>query len=459
MRPPFGAVVSRQGPVADRSGGGVVASTFASAMARRTRDSGSADPSGGVKAPREPLPKGFMVIWSTIVVDMIGFGIAIPVLGPYVEDRFGSTLGQHLGFYVSLLGASFSLAQWVVAPLLGRLSDRIGRKPVIVMSLLGTAVASVITGAANAFWIILLARFFDGASGASMGVAQAAVADMAPPRRRAALMGMVGAAFGIGFTVGPAIGALASRFGGRRAPFYVAGALALINAVAAIIRMPETRGMAHEGEVVAEPTGPSTLARTWRDNGLPKLLAVSLVATFAFSAFEQVFTIFGKRGINGFTQESAGWAFVIVGIVVSIVQGGLVGPALKKVGELSLLRIGLTLTAVGMAVLAATSGWLLLVPSLILLSAGQGFSSPTMTSAVSNRIDPDKRGALMGVEQSWNSLARVLGPLAGGLAFDRIGISAPFVANAVLFSVALVLTLGITRTAGDRVGRGAATVA
>ena len=413
-------------------------------MARR-----SADPASPA---REPLPTGFWIIWFTIVIDMIGFGIAIPVLGPYVEDRFGASLGDHLGLYVSLLGSAFSLAQWIVAPVMGRLSDRYGRKPVIVVSLFGTAIASALTGAANAFWLVLAARLFDGASGASIGVAQAAVADIAPPRRRAALMGMVGAAFGVGFTVGPAIGALASRFGGRRAPFYVAALIAFVNAVVAIVRLPETKGsMVHDE--AAEPAGSPQLARTWRDNGLPRLLIVSLVATFAFSAFEQMFTIFGKRGINGFTQESAGWAFVIVGVVVSVVQGALVGRARIRFGELPLLRYGLMTTAAGMAVLALTTSWLLLVPALVLLSAGQGFASPTMTAAVTNRIAPDRRGALMGVQQSWNSLARVLGPLAGGLAFDHIGISAPFVANAALFGVASLLTLRVVQRSTDRVAR------
>ena len=404
------------------------------------------------KPTREALPTGFWIIWFTIVIDMIGFGIAIPVLGPYVEDQFGASLGRHLGLYVSLLGSAFSLAQWVVAPIMGRLSDRYGRKPVIVFSLLGTAVASALTGAANAFWLVLVARLFDGASGASIGVAQAAVADIAPPRRRAALMGMVGAAFGVGFTVGPAIGALASRFGGRRAPFYVAAVIAFVNAVVAMVRLPETKGtiLPIEAADRHETVG---LAHTWREAGLPRLLMVSLVATFAFSAFEQVFTIFGKRGINGFTQESAGWAFVIVGVVVSVVQGALVGRASRRFGELPLLRYGLMTTAVGMAVLALSTGWLLLVPALVLLAAGQGFSSPTMTAAVSNRIAPERRGALMGVQQSWNSLARVLGPLAGGLAFDQIGISAPFVANAVLFAVASLLTLRVVQRVTDRVGQ------
>ena len=189
---------------------------------------------GAAEKERQPFPKGFWVIWTTVALDLVGFGIVVPILGVYAKN-FGAS-----GFAVGFLFASFSLSQLVFAPLLGRLSDRIGRKPVIVISLIGTAVGSLVTGAAGALWLLFVGRIIDGASGASVAVAQAAVVDLAEPEQRPRLIGMLGAAFGIGFVIGPAIGGLAA-LGGPHVPFFVAAALAGANAIAAIIRLPETR--------------------------------------------------------------------------------------------------------------------------------------------------------------------------------------------------------------------------
>jgi DHA1 family tetracycline resistance protein-like MFS transporter len=184
-------------------------------------------------ATKTPLPRGFWIIWTTVALDLVGFGIVAPILGVYAE-RFGAN-----AFTVGLLFASFSLAQFVCAPLLGRLSDRIGRKPIILMSLFGTAIGSVVTGAAGVLWLLFLGRIIDGASGSSVSVAQAAVADVVPGKDHARAFGLLGAAFGVGFVLGPALGAL-SALRGPHLPFYVAAAVAFINGCIAIVRLPET---------------------------------------------------------------------------------------------------------------------------------------------------------------------------------------------------------------------------
>lgn len=174
-----------------------------------------------------------MTLWTTVAVDLVGFGIVVPILPTYAQ-QFGvspTTIG--------LIFASFSVAQLVFAPIWGRLSDRIGRKPILVISLFGTAVGSVLTGVAGAVPLLFLGRLIDGASGASVSVAQASAADLAPPHQRAKLMGLLGAAFGVGFVAGPAIGALGSLIG-PRVPFYLAAAIAFVNALVAIKRLPET---------------------------------------------------------------------------------------------------------------------------------------------------------------------------------------------------------------------------
>src|SRR6476469_3814777 len=182
---------------------------------------------------RTPLPAGFGVIWTTVALDLIGFGILFPVLARYARDAGASA------FIAGLVVASFSLAQLVFSPITGRLSDRIGRKPVIIMSLCGTAIGSLLTGLAGSLWLLFLGRIIDGASGASVSVAQAAVTDVAPPEERARLLGLLGAAFGAGFALGPAIGGLAALVS-HRLPFFIAAAIAGVNALVALKRLPET---------------------------------------------------------------------------------------------------------------------------------------------------------------------------------------------------------------------------
>jgi MFS transporter, DHA1 family, tetracycline resistance protein len=380
-----------------------------------------------------------MTVWTTVVIDLIGFGIAIPVLGPFAQDLGASP------FVVGLIGAAFSLAQFVVAPLLGRLSDRIGRKKVLLLSLVGTCIASIASGLSTLPWMLMASRAFDGASGATLGVAQAAVADITPPHRRAKMLGMLGAAFGIGFTIGPAIAGIATLIGGRRAPFFVAAALAGANAIATFVRFHDApKGTFSDASAFPQSAnstagvGPSErLATTWRDNGLPLVLSISALTVFAFSMFESMFTLYGKKNI-GFTQETAAYAFVIVGIVASIVQGGLIGKVLPKFGETRTLRFGMIAVTVGLVLIGVTRSWLVLVPVLLLLAAGQGFASPTMQATITNRIDDSKRGELLGVVQRWGSLARVVGPPVGGFLFQHVAISSPFFFGAAIYAVCVL---------------------
>ena len=199
---------------------------------------------------RQPLPKGFGTIWTTVAVDLIGFGIVLPILPQYAQ-RFGAT-----ATVTGLLVASYSLAQLVFSPVWGRLSDRIGRKPVLVISLFGTAIGSLFTGIAGAIPLLFLGRIIDGASGGSVSVAQAAVSDVAAPADRARLMGLLGAAFGLGFVAGPAIAAIGALWG-PHVPFFIAAAIAFVNALLAIRRLPETKPAALGERAPAPATSPS----------------------------------------------------------------------------------------------------------------------------------------------------------------------------------------------------------
>ena len=383
------------------------------------------------KRERKPVPKGYWTIWTTVALDLVGFGIIVPILGRYAE-RFGAS-----GLTVGFLFASYSLAQLLFAPLLGRLSDHIGRKPVIVISLIGTAAGSFVTGAAGVLWLLFAGRIIDGASGGSLSVAQAAVADLAPEEDRPGLIGMLGAAFGVGFVLGPAIGGLAA-LGGPHVPFYVAGVLASINAVAAMVRLPETR-VPHDRihrRGLKTPTSPI----------LRHLAVIGFITVLAFTAFEATFSLFGDRRF-GLTEASSAAVFLGVGLVLVAIQGGAYGRLVERFGTQRLFEVGLGLLIAGLAVTAVAKVWPVLILALLLLAIGQGVASPSITSLVTQHAPPERRGEALGFQQSAYAVGRVLGPPAAGAMFDRIGIWSPYLAGSVLCvaAMALAVTWGVDR--------------
>ena len=378
------------------------------------------------------MPAGYWTIWTTVALDLVGFGIVVPILGRYAE-RFGAN-----GLQVGLMFASFSIAQMVFAPILGRISDKVGRKPVIVFSLIGTAIGSFVTGAAGALWVLFLGRILDGASGASVAVAQGAVADIAPPEQRARLMGMMGAAFGVGFVVGPALGGLAA-LGGPHVPFYLAGSIAAVNAVAAMIRLPETKP--DTSHITEKHQRGSALSPA-----LKRFALVGFLSMLGFAGFEATFSIWGQKQF-GFTEGSASIVFVFVGVTLVAVQGGLIGPLTEKLGSRKLLRIGLSLVAVGLLLLGVTTTWPLLFVALFLLSIGQGVSGPSGGALVAELAPVERRGEAIGYQQSTAAFGRVAGPVMAGALFDHVGISAPFLVSGVLILCAVGSVWSITRAA------------
>jgi len=378
------------------------------------------------KAAKVPLPQGFGTIWLTVALDLVGFGIVVPILGRYAE-RFGAS-----GLEVGLLFASFSLAQLVFAPLLGRLSDRIGRKPVIMISLLGTAVGSFVTGAAGALWVLFLGRILDGASGASVAVAQGAVTDLAPPSERPRLLGLLGAAFGVGFVVGPALGGLAS-LGGEHIPFFVAGTVALINAIVAWRRLPETRPAdVRQAARDAAKSDTKAKVRLWG------LAVAGFSAIVAFSGFEATFSLLAGDRFR-LTEGGIAAIFVGVGVVLVAVQGGLIRPINAKLGTQRSLQVGLVLNSAGLIVLSAAENWTLLIVALALLTVGQGLVTPNLSSLVSGRVPDHRRGEALGFQQGVNAFGRVAGPAIAGVLYDHVSIGSPYLVGGALCGVALAV--------------------
>ena len=388
---------------------------------------------------RKPFPPGFGTIWTTVALDLVGFGIVLPILPLYAE-RFGATATT-----IGILLSTFSVAQLLLAPVWGRISDRVGRKPVILISLFGTAAGSFLTGAAGSLPILFLGRLVDGASGASVSVAQAAVADVAEPSDRPRLLGLLGAAFGLGFVAGPALGALAA-LGGPHVPFYLAGCLALANAVVAIRRLPETAPLGSES---AAPLGAeSTSNRRQRAEKLTsdvradlwRLALCAFVATAAFAGFEATFALFGQTRFD-LTLSSTGAVFAGIGLFLVLVQAGLVHPVVSRLGAVGTLRGGLMLNIVGLLLLAVAVRWPVLVLALAALIVGQGLITPTLASIVAGRSPTERRGGALGLQQMAGGLGRVIGPVMAGALFQHVGVGAPYVVGAGITAAALALVL------------------
>lgn len=371
---------------------------------------------------RSHLPAGFGTIWTAVAIDLIGFGIVLPIL-PIYAKRFHTS-----SFEAALLVAAFSAASFVCSPLWGRISDRFGRRPVLLISLAGTAIGSLITGLAWSPVLLFVGRIVDGGSGASVSVAQAAAADLTTAEDRARLFGLLGAAFGVGFVAGPAIGALGA-LGGPRLPFFLAAGLAVVNTAVAWRRLPETRPVGGTAHPNAIPSPVARRAVPW--------LAVAFCALTAFSGFEATFALFGQRRL-GLGIASAAAVFTAVGAVIVVVQAGLVVRVVRRLGDSRTLILGLMLDGAGLVLLSFTRTWALAVPSLLALTVGQGLVQTTMASTLAARTDPARRGRTLGAQQSAGSLARIAGPAIAGALLGSRASGAPYRFGAAIMAVAIL---------------------
>ncbi len=375
-----------------------------------------------------------MVLFLTVFIDLLGFGIVIPFLPLYAEQMHVSAAG------IGLILSAYSLAQFLVAPILGRLSDHFGRRPIIMLGLLGSAVSYVIYGFASSFAWLLLSRAAHGACAGTISTAQAYVADTTDERGRAHGMGMIGAAFGLGFVLGPGIGGLLGH-ANMRTPVFFAAALTFANLIFAALRLPESHrpepsarlALAHLFEPFARM--PARLA----DGSLAALFALAFLGTFAMSAFEATFAMMAPA-VYGYGPAGVGGLLAYAGLIQAIVQGYLIGKLAPRVGEMRLIRWGLAIFAIGLAPLASAGSHAALYALLALVAIGYGFASPAIASLISKRAARHLQGEVLGVNQSALSLARIFGPLAGGVVYGAVGPTAAYVGAAVAAALALALT-------------------
>jgi multidrug resistance protein len=376
-----------------------------------------------------------VVIFLTVFIDLLGFGIIIPLL-PFYAESFGAT-----GFTVGLLGTVYSLMQFLVAPLFGRWSDRIGRRPVILFGLLASCVAYLALALANSLTLVFAARVVGGIAGGNIATAQAYIADVTPAEQRARGMGLVGAAFGLGFVIGPAVGGILTRFGPSM-PMWCAAALCLANFTAACWLLPESR----RADVTATPVRRlDLLQRARRHPGLLPLLLVYFLLSTAFSGFEATFALFAERRF-GFTAETIGYLFAFIGVVLVIANGVLVGRTVRRFGERRVIPFAIGLTALGLLLVPAAGSVPLLCGVCGAVAVGMGLNNPSLGSAVSRLSDAAEQGAMLGLAQSLAALGRIAGPAWGGFLFDAAGTTMPYVSAGLIMSLAWTLAMiGVRR--------------
>jgi DHA1 family tetracycline resistance protein-like MFS transporter len=388
------------------------------------------------------LKSPLAVIVLIVLVDLLGFTLVMPLLAPFAREyRFS-------GLQIGLLFAAFPLCQLVAGPVLGRLSDRYGRRPVLVVSQAGTALSFLVLGLSRHFWVMLLARMLDGASGGNILVAQAYVADVTKPEDRARGLGLIGMAFGLGFVLGPLLGgvllALPVPAGWRlRLPFLVAAGFSTLAWVLVLTRLPEAPARA-EARVLSG----RGLADTLTLPGVGALVLLASLIVLAFAALEGTFALYLQDRLKASAQAAA-FGFAFLGLVSALVQGGLIRRLVPKYGEPRLIVAGVATVAVGFAAMALVGGWATLLGATLIVGVGQGLASPTVSGLLSRVTPPSEQGAVFGVLSSAQTLARMLNYLVANLLLARSSPSAPFWEACAIAVGALLLALAVL----PRVGR------
>lgn len=390
--------------------------------------------------------KQISVLMATVFVDMIGFTIILPLI-PFYATRLGADASM-----VGVLIAAFPAAQLVVAPFWGRLSDRYGRRPMILAGLLSSAAAYLLFGLADTLWLLFASRLVQGAGGGTTGVVQAYVADAVVPEERTKALGWITAATSAGVMIGPLIGS-ASTYLGQEAPGYLAAGLCLLNALFAWKWLPEPKRESTAAELHTAAQTPrqsllGTIEEVLRHPAGPvsSLIWVYTIGMMGFMAMNGVLALYLKE-VFGITQHSIGYFYAYVGSISLVMRGILLGPAVRRFGEVGVTRMGALSLVIGLVVIPLpTSLWGLAV-CVLFVPIGTALLFPATTSLVSRRARRSETGQVMGVQQLFGGVSRMLGPLWAGFVFQKIGIQYPFWIAAALMLGVSFLTLRMEREA------------
>jgi len=394
------------------------------------------------------------ILFITVFLDLVGFGIIIPFLAYYVES-FGANAAT-----VGLLMSCYSLAQFVFAPIWGRISDRVGRRPILLLGLAGSVAGYTMFGLARTLAILFVGRAVMGIFGATISTAQAAVADVTAPEHRARGMGLIGAAIGLGFILGPALGGVLVDLAPRTEPFLhnpyafpclAAAGLALLNLIAAAFFLPECLPAALRAKPLPRASRLGQLARGLEQPRLRALIAILFLFMLGFTMMEATLTLFIEKRIG--TQDHAqlvrrvGYLFGFIGVVMVGMQGFLVGKLTPIFGEARILLTGLLIAAVALAALPAAGSWAAVYGCSLGLATGWGLSQPAVASLISRAAAVDMQGGALGMSQSAASLARVIGPFVAGVIFQHLAAGSPYVTGAALAVASAALALRLQNRA------------
>lgn len=378
------------------------------------------------------------VLFFIAFIDLMGFGIVIPLL-PLYGERYHPTALEF-----GLLMSAFSAMQFFCAPILGKLSDRYGRKPILVVSLAGSVAGYILFGLARSLAALFAARIIDGISGGNISTAQAYIADVTGPEERTRGMGMIGAAFGLGFIFGPAIAGFTLRFG-PTAPGLAAAALSGLALVGTLVFLEEPAHKSAEGSRLASraPRWSDFLAAV-KTPAVAVVLAVFFLATFAFSSFEATFSQF-LHDVLSMPASRVAFLFTYIGVLIAFVQGLIVPRLSKPLGERKMGAAGLLLLAAGLLSLPLATSPRLTMVILVPVTLGIGLTNPSLSSLISKAVPENQRGSVLGVYQSMSSLGRILGPLWGEYVLFRLGPSGPQWTGGIFAGGAMLLSLLLLR--------------
>ena len=373
------------------------------------------------------------ILFLIVFIDLVGFGLVIPLL-PFYAERFAASPLQ-----MTLLFAIYSLMSMITAPLWGMLSDRVGRRPVLMASMAAAALAYLGLAFAAGLWMLFVARAFAGACAGNIAAAQAYIADVTPPEQRAKGMGMIGAAFGLGFIIGPVLGGVIAgndlATADLETPGLIAAGLSFVAFLGVILVLPES--LSAGGAPRSRRTLAAARAALVRPV-LARLLAVFFLVILAFSGMETTFAWWAIAQF-GWGPRSTGFVFFYVGLLSALMQGVLIGPLTRRFGEERLMLGGLGAIALGLLVLPFAHALPVLVVALTALAIGMGGMQPSLNSLISRRAGAGEQGEIMGVAQSVGSLSRVLGPIIAGSLFGAVGPGSPFLWGAALVGCALLV--------------------
>jgi len=382
------------------------------------------------------------VLFLIVFIDLLGFGLIIPLL-PFYAEYF-----QASPFVVGLVMATYSLTQFMAAPLWGRFSDRVGRRPILLLSLTGSVVAYVWLGFAESLWTLFAARALGGAMAGNISAAFAYIADVTTPENRARGMGLIGAAFGLGFIAGPAIGGILAGADPVNADFqtpaFAAAGLSFVALVLAAFILKESLSAEVRQRLAASPRRKrwAQLRDALKGPNVGLLIGLSFLATFVFAGMETTFAMWSRRTF-GWGPEQNGYLFAGVGLVAAGIQGGLIGKLAAKFGERRLILQGAVALSVGLFLVPLSDSLPVLVIAMLVLAYGFSVMNPSLNSLITLQVGEDSQGGIMGIARSATTFARVVGPVWAGFLFSLLGKDWPYYTGAALMAVVVVLSFRV----------------